>query len=193
MRVLLHTCCGPCTIGPFRALSAEGHAVTGFFCNPNVHPLLEFRRRLKAQKVLQEHLPIPMIYEEHYGLGEFLARVDWRAAAGRCADCYRLRLERAARTGLREGFEAFTTTLLASAHQDHDLVRRIGAECAEAEGTVFLYRDWRPLAEGNHREAARLGLYRQQYCGCIFSEQERFVNTRKHLYRGPGPSVPRDG
>jgi hypothetical protein len=181
-------------IGPWRELTGQGHSVTAHFCNPNIHPLIEFRRRLKAMKVLQERIPIEVIYEEEYGLREFLEQVDWHDAGGasverkkRCADCYRLRLGRTARAARERGFEAFTTTLLASTHQDHDVVRSVAEACAQAEGVEFLYRDWRPLADENHRGASALKLYLQQYCGCVFSEQERFQDTGLHLYRGGRP------
>jgi len=182
MNLLLHTCCSACAPGPFRELSAEGHAVTALFYNPNVHLLIEFRRRLKAMKVLQEHQPIPVIYVEQYGLREFLENVNWRGDE-RCTDCYRLRLDRTAHEARERGFEAISTTLLGSTHQDHDLIRQVGVECALREGLQFVARDWRPLAEEGHREASRLHLYRQQYCGCIFSEYDRFKDGSKHLYR----------
>jgi hypothetical protein len=191
MRVLLHICCGPCAIEPFERLEAEGHEVTGYFCNPNIHPLIEFRRRLKAVKVLQERLPLAVIHEEEYGLTEYLDAVNWRGP-DRCADCYRLRLRRTARTAAGRGFDAFTTTLLSSTHQDHDLVRRIGREEAEAAGTAFLCADWREHAEAGHERARKMNLYLQNYCGCVFSERERFEDTTKHLYRGPGPKVEPD-
>ena len=189
MKILLHACCSTCVLGPYPQLSQEGHEVTGFFYNPNIHPLIEFRRRLKALKILQERLPLPVIYEEQYGLREWLDRVYWRDA-GRCSSCYRLRLRRTARQARERRIEAFTTTLLASTHQDHDLVRRIGTECAEAEGVEFLYRDWRGLAEESRRRAAELRLYLQQYCGCILSEYERFKDTTLQLYRGSAEARP---
>jgi len=185
MRILLHICCAACAIGAHRELTAHGHEVCGLFYNPNIHPLIEFRRRLKSLKVLQESLPLPVVYVEHYGLREYLDRVDWRGPA-RCADCYRLRLDRTAAEARARGFEAISTTLLTSGHQDHDLVRSIGAECAQARGVRFFYQDWRSLAEENRRWAGELRLYRQQYCGCVFSEYDRFKDTTRHLYRGRG-------
>jgi len=186
MKVLLHVCCGPCTIAPYEALSEEGHQVTAFFYNPNIHPFIEFRRRKKAQKVLQERITLPVIYEEEYGLREFLENVDWRGSE-RCADCYRLRLGRTAREAADRGFDAFATTLLGSTQQHHRLVRRVAEACSEEHGVEFLYRDWRPLAEQSHERAGKMGLYRQNYCGCVFSEWERFRDTSLHAYRGPGP------
>ncbi|MFW6189215.1 MAG: epoxyqueuosine reductase QueH [Planctomycetota bacterium] len=188
MRILLHVCCGPCAIEPFEQLTDEGHEVTGYFYNPNIHPLVEFRRRLKAARVLQERLPIPIIYNRNYGLRRFLERVDWRGD-GRCADCYRLRLGAVAQAAAERGFDAMTTTLLGSRHQDHDALRRIGREAAGAAGTNFLCADWRGLSDRGHERARGMNLYLQNYCGCIFSEQERFEHTTRHLYRGPGPQA----
>ena len=192
MHVLLHICCAACAIGPYRALTDAGHRVTGFFYNPNVHPFIEFRRRLKAVKVLQERLPMPVIYDEEYGLLRYLQQVDWDART-RCADCYRLRLERTAELAVKRDIPAITTTLLGSTHQDVDLIARIGREAAERHGREFLVEDWRPLAEAGHDEAKRIRLYLQNYCGCIFSEHERFRDTSTHVYRGPGPLAEPNG
>jgi len=188
MKVLLHICCAVCTIGPLEELQKEGHQVTGLFYNPNIHPFIEFRRRKKALKVLQERLPLPVIYEEEYGLEEYLKGVEW-SSPRRCEDCYRLRLLRTAREAADRGMDAFTTTLLTSVHQKHDLVATVGRSCAEQHGVEFIYRDWRGLAGENRKRAAELRLYLQQYCGCVFSEYERFKDTTKHLYRGQGPMV----
>ncbi len=186
MNVLLHICCAACAIEPFERLSAEGHRVTGCFYNPNIHPLVEFRRRLKAVKVLQERLPMPVVYAEDYGLVAYLDSVDWHSPA-RCEGCYRLRLAHTARLAAERGFDAFTTTLLSSAHQDHELIRRVAEGAAEQSGVAFLYADWRGLSERSHERARKLRLYMQSYCGCIFSEQERYRDTTLHIYRGAGP------
>jgi len=136
-------------------------------------------------KVLAARLDLDVICEETYGLRDWLERVDWRAEPPeRCETCYRLRLGRAAEVAAERGFGAVSTTLLISRQQDHDLVRRVGRECAERCGLPFLDRDWRPLADESHDEAQRMRLYLQQYCGCIFSEDERYRDTGKHLYRG---------
>lgn len=191
MRILLHICCAACAIRPYEQLTDQGHDATGYFYNPNIHPFIEFRRRLKALKVLQERIPIAVIYEEDYGLDEYLRSVRWSGPdrSERCADCYRLRLERTAQEAARRGFWGVSTTLLASNHQNHDLLRRIGKESAGRAGVQFLYADWRPLAEEGHRRAKEMKLYLQNYCGCIFSEWERFRDTARHLYRGPAKAV----
>ncbi len=191
MNVLLHICCGPCAIEPFHRLQAAGHEVTGYFYNPNIHPLIEFRRRLKAVRVMQERLPIPVECDSDYGLRCWMENAAWRGArTGRCASCYRLRLRQSAQRAAERGCKAFTTTLLASRQQDHALVKLTGEEAAEAAGVEFLYADWRKAAERSHERAREMRLYLQSYCGCIFSEQERFAPTNRHVYRGPGPQVP---
>jgi len=176
MRLLLHICCAPCLIGPLGTLRAEGHAVTGFFYNPNIHPLLEFRRRLGALREYVAAEPFPVVCDDEYGLHLFIREVYAEAPATpeRCERCYRLRLERIARETRDRALEAFTTTLLVSRHQAHEVVRRTAEEVAARYGVGFLYRDFRPLEAASHRAARRYGLYFQNYCGCIFSEEERF-------------------
>ena len=189
MRVLLHTCCAPCCLAPFGDLTAQGHQVTGFFYNPNIHPFIEYRRRVKALRILQERMPLPVVYEEDYGLRHFLETVHWTApSAERCEGCYRMRLTRTARHAAAEGFDAITTPLLGSTRQDHELIAEVARECARREGVGFHYADWRPLAEEGHERARQLGLYMQQYCGCVFSEWERYRDTNLHAYRGAGPA-----
>ena len=181
--VLVHTCCGICVAAILEPLRHRGR-FSLFFFNPNIHPLLEMRRRLKAVQVLADREDLPLIADNRYGLREFLHDVPWDRPE-RCLACYRIRLNETARVAAERGFGAITTTLLGSTHQDHEAVRRIGAEEAAARGLEFIYEDWRPLAAHGHDEARRHSLYRQQYCGCVFSEEERFAPTRVYVYRGP--------
>jgi predicted adenine nucleotide alpha hydrolase (AANH) superfamily ATPase len=160
-----------------------------YFYNPNIHPLLEFRRRLTAVQVLARREGVELAADERYGLREFLARTAPWERPGRCLACWRMRLAEAARAAAARGIPAVTTTLLASAHQDHEAVRHIGQEEAAACGVRFHYDDFRPLAARAHEEAKRRSLYRQQYCGCIFSEEDRFAPTRLHLWRGDREKV----
>ena len=185
MSLLVHICCAQCLLGMIEPLRSTGYRLRGFFYNPNIHPFIEFRRRLKALKVLGESLDFPIDYDETYSLDEFLSLVVGKGAE-RCAACYGERLTRAAAHARETGCRSFTTTLLASVHQDHDLVHRLGEEAARENGVGFLYADWRDRARLGHEEARRRSLYLQQYCGCIYSEYERFRDTTRHLYRGPG-------
>ncbi len=182
--VLVHACCGECTAAILEPLRRLG-PFTLYFYNPNIQPLLEFRRRAKSVQVLADAEHLDLLVDLGYDAKRFLKRVPWDRPA-RCEACYRLRLGETARMAAERGFRALTTTLLVSVHQDHKTVCRIGREEAEAHGLAFHDEDWRPLAERGPREARRRNLYRQQYCGCLFSEQERFGPTRRHLYRGEG-------
>ena len=184
MSLLVHICCGVCFAGILEDLKSQDFSFTGFFYNPNIHPLIEFRRRLKALKVLLEGEKMQVFYDENYGLKDFLRAVDWEGK--RCPDCYFLRLKRTAEMAKDHGFSAFTTTLLTSPHQEHWLIRRIGEEVGEEAGVPFAYFDLRGLHRRSLELAKKKGLYRQKYCGCIFSEYERFEDTTLQIYRGPG-------
>ncbi len=193
MRLLAHVCCAPCWLACAPAwdrLVAPAGRWQALFVNPNVHPLIEFRRRLKAVQVLAHDRRWPLLAEEGYGLRKFLDEVDWRGE-GRCGDCYRLRLRATAEEARQRGFDHFTTTLLASIHQCHQLVSRVGEEVGRQVGVEFVAEDWRPLAGRGHEEARRRSLYLQQYCGCIFSEFERYRDTGFHLYRHADDPVER--
>lgn len=184
MRVLIHICCAPCLYGPLESLRAEGMDLAGLFYNPNIHPFLEFRKRIKALRVFMESDNLPVKIIEDYGLHEFIAKVYSPDRSVRCRSCYRIRLFRTAAEAHEQGFDAFTTTLLGSPRQDHDGVRAAGEQAAERNGLKFLYRDWRPLHDRSREMAQKRRLYLQQYCGCCFSEYERFRDTTRELYRG---------
>jgi hypothetical protein len=179
-RLLCHVCCGQCWLGALDGLAREAKVVEGFFYNPNIQPLLEWRRRLKAVRVLAEQMKLTVHFEDAYGMQEWLQRVV-NHERERCRICREMRLRKTAEFAKERGFDAFTTTLLVSKHQDHEDVRRAGEEVAKEVGVPFLYRDMREFAEKGHEEAKRRSLYLQQYCGCVYSEYERFKDTRKYL------------
>jgi hypothetical protein len=178
MKILLHTCCGPCTIYPLSRLRSQGHQVTGYFYNPNIHPFQEFTKRLAALRALATEEGFDVLYEERYGLQEYLRQVVFKERE-RCGICYAMRLAEVARLAVAQGFDAFSTTLLYSRYQQHDEIRRQGEELAHRLGLVFQYEDFREgWQEGIDRSRA-MGLYRQPYCGCIYSEQERYDKKMK--------------
>ena len=183
MAVLVHVCCAACALAVLEPLRRVGRVALHFY-NPNIHPLIEFRRRLTAVQVLAERERVEFFADDRYGLKEFLTRTAPWDRPARCLVCWRVRLSETARLAAEKGFAAITTTLLSSSHQDHEAVRRIGTEAAAEKGIEFHYADFRPFAALAHEEAKRRSLYRQQYCGCIFSEEERFAPTRVHLLRG---------
>ena len=153
--------------------SIEGYEVTSFFYNPNIHPYLEFQKRLRAIEVATDSRKVPLFADREYGLELYLARI-LPAGAGRCEMCYRVRMEAAAAAAMEKGFDAFTTTLLVSRHQKHEAVKAAGEAAGAELGVTFLYRDWRDRLEQGIESAKKRSLYRQQYCGCIWSEYERF-------------------
>jgi len=173
MKVLLHTCCANCTIVPLKRLEAAGLQPCGFFHNPNIHPYQEYLKRRSAIEAYSQKAGLKMIYEDEYDLEGFLRGVVFREHE-RCRYCYHLRLEVTARVAKRGGFDAFTTTLLYSKHQNHSLIKEMGESLAEQFSVPFHYEDFREGWQEGIRESKALGLYRQQYCGCIYSEKERY-------------------
>lgn len=159
-----------------RELLAEGHEVEAVFVNPNIHPSTEFERRLEAARSAAASAGVRIVHEDPYGLREFLRAVVFHEDE-RCRICYRMRLGRAAELAKALGHDAFTTTMLVSTQQDHAAIRAAGEEAAREQGVEFLYRDFRPRVMEGVRESKASGLYRQQYCGCVFSEWERYRRT----------------
>ena len=173
MRILLHICCGPCAIVPIHALRSEGHEIDGAFVNPNIHPYQEYQRRLEAAHEVAEALDIELPFVDEYGLVPFLRAVVSRESE-RCSICYAMRLDRAGELAARGGYDAFTTTMLVSTQQGHEAVRQAGEDAASKHGVAFLYHDWRDRVMDGVRESKAMGHYRQQYCGCVYSEWERY-------------------
>jgi predicted adenine nucleotide alpha hydrolase (AANH) superfamily ATPase len=176
-KVLLHICCGPCSIYPVSALRAEDMAVHGFFYNPHIQPYQEFAKRLQTLRSFAQNEELPLIVRTDYDPETFFRQVAFREA-NRCFYCYSLRLEAAARLAKKSRFDAFTTTLLYSKRQKHELIVAIAEQAARKHGIEFLYRDFRAGWREGQNRAKTLGMYRQQYCGCIYSEMERFSNVR---------------
>jgi epoxyqueuosine reductase len=172
MKLLLHICCAPCTIYPLKVLRAAGHHVTGFFYNPNIHPYTEFQRRLQTLKTYSQISLLPLSVDEGYDLEAFLVAA-LESGPDRCLACYRIRLDRAFRKAVDEGTEGLTTTLLYSKYQRHEALRAIAEELSSHYDIPFFYADFREGWKEGQEESRRLGLYRQNYCGCIFSERDR--------------------
>ena len=189
--ILVHACCAPCLCALLDDLRAGGAEPTVLFHNPNIHPFLEFRRRLKACQALADRERLPLVAHEAYGLEEFLDAIGPdRAAPQRCRHCYAVRLEATARHAAEHGFRIFTSTLLVSPQQDRDALCDLGHAAARRHGVAIDDTDRRPLHDLGIERARHLQLYRQQYCGCIFSEYERYRDTTRELYRGGRNRLP---
>lgn len=174
MRILLHTCCGPCALFPLRQLRAAGHDVTGFFYNHNIHPFQEYARRRDTVIQMAEQESLPLIMRDEYDLEGFLTHVASEPCK-RCSYCYSSRLRAAAQAAARGGFEAFSASLLYSRYQKHDEIKELGEQIGSEYGVLFYYQDFRSGWQEGIRLSKELGLYRQQYCGCIYSEKERYM------------------
>ena len=173
MKILLHMCCAPCAIYPVQILRDNGFQVTGFFFNHNIHPYLEFRKRLDTVREYAATASLEVIYRDEYLLEEFLRAVADKPDE-RCRYCYASRLEAAAAEAARLGFDAFTSSLLYSRYQKHDTIRELGERIGEKYGVTFHYADFRQGWQAGIDISKKLALYRQQYCGCIYSEKERY-------------------
>ena len=173
MNILLHVCCAPCALYPYFRLREEGMDPSGYFYNPNIHPYQEYRRRLETVRDFSARVGFQMTYHDEYDLDAFLLRIAGKGAL-RCEQCYRMRLEAVSATARKKGFHTYTTSLLYSKYQKHDLIAAVGKEMGSEHGVEFYYEDFRRGWREGIVESKAMGLYRQQYCGCIYSEYDRY-------------------
>lgn len=171
MRLLLHACCGPCALYPLRVLLDRGVQVHLLFFNPNIHPLQEYVRRWKALQQVAQAVGVPVICPDRYDPMMYFRNVAFREEK-RCMLCYALRLERTIHIARRSGFDAFSTTLLYSKFQKHEDIRKLAEDMRG--NTPFYYEDFRKGWSDGISQSKEMGIYRQQYCGCLYSEAERF-------------------
>lgn len=252
MRVLVHICCGPCSITVLQRLQDAGHEPVGLFFNPNIHPLAEYLRRREGAIQAAEKLTVPLILADtlpeaeqswaapgsteiispqtedsalfpgrnlansgsgpgvpatalhafapsgsgtgdpfHTALPDLPPAVDpipWlRAVSGRedrrCLFCWSMRLRKTAQLAAARGFEAITTSLLYSRYQDHERIRRMGEALAASRSLSFIYQDFRTSWQDGIRISKEWGIYRQQYCGCMFSEYDRYARDCRRAVR----------
>lgn len=181
-RLLLHLCCAPCAAWPVPRLRAEGFEVAGLFFNPNIRPDQEHARRLEALGRFAPGIGLDFVVEAGAPPGP---EPDASDGAARCRGCYERRLRRAAQRARAAGADAFSTTLLFSIHQRHELLRAVGEEVARSERVPFLYRDLRAGWEEGGRRYRETGLYRQRYCGCEDSLRERRGRRPRREEGGP--------
>jgi predicted adenine nucleotide alpha hydrolase (AANH) superfamily ATPase len=172
MKLLLHTCCGPCLIYPLEALRAEGFETEVYFYNPNIYPEEEYIKRRAAfldfanTQCVRVHMP-------EYAASDYDNVVTDVQRPRRCLECWDLRLLKTAHFAKENNFSGFTSALLASPYQDIEAIRNIGGKIAEGVGVYFLCRDFRSGFRKAHNKARALGIYCQKYCGCKYSLEER--------------------
>lgn len=173
MKLLLHICCAPCSIACIQSLRAEGIEPTGYWYNPNIHPFAEYRERRDTLTEYAKTIGLALEMDDDYGLRPFTRAVA-EDIANRCLTCYAARMRQTARYAAEHGFTHFTSTLFISPYQQHELLRAAAEQAAEEFGVSFLYRDFRPVFRSGQEEARALDLYMQKYCGCVYSEEERY-------------------
>jgi predicted adenine nucleotide alpha hydrolase (AANH) superfamily ATPase len=172
-KLLLHLCCGPCGEYPVSVLRKAGFEVHGFFFNPNIHPYKEYLKRKDTAEEFAKAEGLRMIWKDSYDLEGWLRMVAFREDI-RHFFCYQQRLEETARYARRGKYDFFSTTLLYSKHQNHGQIREIGESLAKRYAVPFYYQDFREGWKEGIERSRRAGLYRQQYCGCIYSERDRY-------------------
>lgn len=185
--LLLHSCCAPCSSYVISYLSDYFH-ITIFYYNPNIYPDEEYAKRVVEQKRFISEYPAK--YEVQFIEGDFNTKLFYDAVKGledvpeggtRCEACFRLRLNETARIAKENGFDYFTTTLTISPLKNAAVLNQIGEEVAADVGVSFLNSDFKK--KNGYKQSVELsaqyGLYRQDYCGCVFSKRERELQKRQ--------------
>jgi len=174
MKLLMHICCSNCCLYPLKTLASKGIDIKGLWFNPNIHPYTEYQARLDSLEKLQKIWNLDLEYADHYGLKEFIRAVV-KNEENRCTICYSMRLEETAITAKKMGLDGFTTSLLVSPYQKFDIINSIGREMGKRHSIPFYSEDFRPGWKEGIGISKGLGLYRQKYCGCIYSEMDRYM------------------
>lgn len=179
MKLLMHTCCAPCSVYCIESLRNENIEPVLYWFNPNIHPYIEYKTRRDTLIEYSKMIDINLIINENYGLQEFCKNVIGDLK-NRCINyCYRARIEETIKYAKEHGYDAFTSTLFVSPYQKHEELKTLCEELASKNNIEFLYRDFRPGFRKGQAKARELGLYMQKYCGCIFSEEMSSLARQK--------------
>lgn len=185
MKLLMHTCCAPCSVYCIDELRKNGIEPTLYWYNPNIHPYTEYVKRKDCLKEYSKKINVKAIFEDEYGLDVFCKNVVENINA-RCVNyCYPVRLRKTFEYAKANGYDTVTTTLLYSIYQKHDFIKKLMEDLSKEFGINFLYIDFRKGFWQGHQKAIEQGLYMQKYCGCIFSEEMRYYNRN-----ATKPSIP---
>ena len=172
-KLLLHCCCAPCSVACVKSLRAQNISPSLYWYNPNIHPYTEFKSRTDCLKKFAGDEKLELHLTEEYALRLFL-KETFSELETRCKKCYTIRLEKTASFAASNGYSAFATSLLISPYQDHNAIKQAGESAAAKYGVYFYYKDFRPLFREGQAQARTHGMYMQKYCGCVFSEEERY-------------------
>jgi len=178
-QLLVHCCCVHCSAYTLNYWRDQGFDVTAYWYNPNIHPFTEHQHRLEALKSLTAAAGIPLAVAPGYDMARYFQAVTGHETE-RCQYCYRIRLEAVAAYARDQGFEGFTSSLLISHKQKQDQIVDVARGIEHATGVKFLYADLRKRYSDSRRLTKPLDLYRQQYCGCLYSEYERYHDEPEH-------------
>jgi epoxyqueuosine reductase len=174
--ILLHICCAPCATAVLEELRRTGLEAMGYFYNPSIHPWKEFQRRVDTLKEWAPKAGIPIEIDGEYPLEQNVGML--LSADNRCLACFTDRLTRAAIRAGEAGFESFTTTLLVSPYQNRELLEQAGGIAEKRTGVSYSHFDFRHLYSRSAELSKSLGMYRQPYCGCVFSERDRYLKVK---------------
>ena len=173
MNILLHICCAPCSIYPIEKLREDKHVIAGLFYNPNIHPYPEYLKRKDAVEKYSKSVTLNVTYSD-YDLEYYFQHIVYdEYTNNRCPACWWIRMKKAGQFAKENGFDAFTTTLLGSPYQEHETLKNLCEDIAKSSGIKFYYDDFRTGLKKAQDVAKSKGIYRQNYCGCLFSEKEK--------------------
>lgn len=175
MKLLLHVCCAPCSVYCIEQLKKEKIEPVLYWYNPNIHPFKEYEMRRETLVNYAKTVGVNVVVEDEYGLDEFCKSVSEDIDHRCTAYCYPVRLRKTFEYAKNNGFDTVSTTLLYSIYQNHDFIKMYCQRLSEEYSIAFLYRDFRVGFWEGHDKAAEAGLYMQKYCGCIFSEEDRYL------------------
>ena len=179
MKLLMHACCAPCSVYCVDTLREQKIEPTIYWYNPNIHPYKEYEARRDCLIEYTNKINVNCIIEDEYGLDEFCKNVA-NNIDGRCSNyCYPVRLRKTFEYAKANGYDTVTTTLLYSIYQNHNYIKSLCEKYAEEFEIKFLYIDFRYGFWIGHDKAKEEGLYMQKYCGCIFSEEDRYLKKKK--------------
>ena len=168
-KMLLHACCAPCAEYPVYDLLSREIRPDILYYNPNIHPLYEFERRREQIVKLGEIYGLDCFYSDDFRMDDWLGKTWEGKFDSRCDMCYFIRMDYVARYAKEHGYECFSSSLMVSPYQQHEKILTIANACARKYGVRFDYTDWRPNFRKGQDMAREHELYRQKYCGCIYS------------------------
>lgn len=181
-KILVHSCCAPCSTYVYKSLLEEDFNICGFFYNPNIHGAKEFEKRLKSMKkwakIIKKRVIVPPYDIKQYFEAllkfekEYHRQIE-HDKKRRCSVCFTLRLKKTAEYAKKNKYDYFTTTLLVSPYQDQSLLWQIGSNAGSEAGIDFYFRDFRKGYLASRHLAKTNNLYQQNYCGCVYSLDEK--------------------